>query len=180
MVRNSYLFLALLFLAGCRTPYIAYDCEPNGAPWPFPGWSCEGGYSELELAPDTYQVSFSGKNISTAKSQDYALLRAAELTLEKGQRYFLVSNSWETELCLAYCDLFRGTSILFFEVFFITYILNREHTLNTSIKKAGSRPARCSAPKSAGALTDDGWVRLLLSTERCVRRRGVGSGQPNP
>jgi hypothetical protein len=101
VVRNSYLFLALLFLAGCRTPYIAYDCEPNGAPWPFPGWSCEGGYSELELAPDTYQVSFSGKNISTAKSQDYALLRAAELTLEKGQRYFLVSNSWgQTDVLL--------------------------------------------------------------------------------
>jgi len=94
VVRSSYLFLALLLLAGCRTPYIAYDCEPTGAPWPFPGWSCDGGYSELALAPDTYQVSFSGKNISTAKSQDYALLRAAELALEKGQRYFLVLNSW--------------------------------------------------------------------------------------
>ena len=93
-MRNSHLFLALLLLAGCRTPYVAYDCEPTGAPWPLPGWGCKGGYSELDLAPNTYQVSFSGRDISTAKSQDYALLRAAELTLEKGRRYFLVLNSW--------------------------------------------------------------------------------------
>jgi hypothetical protein len=30
-------------------------------------------------------------------------------------------------------------SILFFKVFFITYLLNREHALNTSIKETGSR-----------------------------------------
>lgn len=89
-MKHSWLFLVALILAGCRTPYMAYDCEPTGEPWPFPGWNCKGGYSELELGSETYQVSFSGRNISTAKSQDYALLRAAELTLEKGHRYFLV------------------------------------------------------------------------------------------
>jgi len=93
-MKYSWLFLAALTLAGCRTPYMAYDCEPTGTPWPFPGWNCQGGYSELELATETYQVSFSGRDISTAKSQDYALLRAAELTLQRGHRYFLVVGTW--------------------------------------------------------------------------------------
>ncbi len=51
-MKYSWLFLAALTLAGCRTPYMAYDCEPTGAPWPFPGWNCKGGYSELELATE--------------------------------------------------------------------------------------------------------------------------------
>ena len=93
-MRKSRLLLALLVLVGCRTPYMAYDCEPTGNPWPLPGWNCDGGYSELQLAPNTYQVSFSGRNISTAKSQDYALLRAAELTLQMGHRKFLVQQTW--------------------------------------------------------------------------------------
>ena len=94
MTNKSRLLLALFLLAGCRTPYMAYDCEPTGSPWPFSGWSCKGGYSELELAPNTYQVSFSGREITTEKANDYALLRAAELTLERGRRYFLVSGMW--------------------------------------------------------------------------------------
>ena len=93
-MRKSRLLLAILVLVGCRTPYVAYDCEPTGNPWPLPGWNCDGGYSELQLAPNTYQVSFSGRNISTAKSQDYALLRAAELTLQMGHRKFLVQQAW--------------------------------------------------------------------------------------
>lgn len=97
MARQSRFLLAVvapLVLVGCRTPYMAYDCEPTGNPWPLTGWNCKGGYSELELSPETYQVSFSGREITSAKAQDYALLRAAELTLERGHRYFFVKQGW--------------------------------------------------------------------------------------
>jgi len=81
-------------VAGCRTPYQAFDCEPGRTLWPFPGGTCKGGYSELEIAPDVYQVGFEALEITTAKSQQYALLRSAEVALETGHTHFVVISSW--------------------------------------------------------------------------------------
>ena len=57
--------------AGCATSY-----QSN---------SLTGGYSETQLAPDVFRISFRGNGYTTPeRAQDYALLRASELTLEKG------------------------------------------------------------------------------------------------
>jgi hypothetical protein len=48
-------------------------------------------------------------------------------------------KAWD--VCQPYACSF-DMSILFFKVFFITYLVNGEHTLNTSIKKTGSLQAR--------------------------------------
>jgi hypothetical protein len=62
---------ATWFLAGCATSY-----QSN---------SLTGGYSQTQLAPDVFRVSFRGNGYTTPeRAQDYALLRASELTLEKG------------------------------------------------------------------------------------------------
>jgi hypothetical protein len=69
---------ALLLLAGaCATEY-----QKSGA---------TGGFKETQLAPDVFRVSFTGNAFTSAERvQDFALLRAAEITLENHARYFAV------------------------------------------------------------------------------------------
>lgn len=52
------------------------------------------GYSHQVIEPDRYRVQFRASGRDVAKAQDYALLRAAELTLEQGYSTFeVVSRS---------------------------------------------------------------------------------------
>ena len=50
-----------------------------------------GGYSEEQLGADMYKVRFQGNgNTRTDRSIDLCLLRSAELTQEKGYKYFFI------------------------------------------------------------------------------------------
>lgn len=50
-----------------------------------------GGYSETQLAPDIFRVVFRGNGYtSRQRSQDFAMLRAAELVLTNKFTYFAV------------------------------------------------------------------------------------------
>lgn len=77
---------SLLLLQGCATSY-----QQKGF---------TGGYSETQLAPDVFRVNFQGNGYtSSERAQDFALLRAAELSLEKGFRYFaLLDESSSSKL----------------------------------------------------------------------------------
>jgi len=58
-----------------------------------------GGYSDYFLEDDKYQVVYStghGAFQSEAKVYDFALLRAAELTLEKGFSRFAIYREWKS------------------------------------------------------------------------------------
>ena len=76
----------LWFLSGCATSY-----QQKGF---------TGGYSETQLAPDVFRVNFAGNGYTSSdRAQDFALLRAAELSLERGFRYFaLLDESSSNEL----------------------------------------------------------------------------------
>jgi hypothetical protein len=75
---SSAIALAIM-MASCATPY-----KSNGI---------AGGYSDTALAPDVYRVSFRGNGYtSSERAQDFAVLRAADLTLAKGYRYFAIVN----------------------------------------------------------------------------------------
>lgn len=92
--RSSVKLIVLLALCvgGCRTidyNYRPFNCTPMGVPWPFPGWHCKGGYSEVEIATDMYQVRFEGA-ATQPQTEDLTLLRCSELTLEKGYSHFVV------------------------------------------------------------------------------------------
>lgn len=59
-----------------------------------PGLSSSIGYSEKELSTGAYQVSFvAPQSTSQADVQNYALRRAAELTLAKGHTWFRLLTS---------------------------------------------------------------------------------------
>jgi hypothetical protein len=73
-------FLALLValgLTGCATSY-----QPMGF---------TGGFSEVQLNADTYQITVAGNGYTSAdRAQKIALLRACDLTLKAGFQRFVV------------------------------------------------------------------------------------------
>lgn len=51
------------------------------------------GYTETRLSPDRYRVNFTGNTVTTKDIvQDYALLRAAEVTLQEGYDWFRLAD----------------------------------------------------------------------------------------
>lgn len=68
-------------------------CASSGPYRPAAG-SSGTGYSHQAIEADRYRVQFRSAGRDAAKAQDYALLRAAELTLERGYSTFeVVSRS---------------------------------------------------------------------------------------
>lgn len=77
--------LAASLLAGCATTTVP-DYRPRG-----PGGTV--GYSDLQLSPNRYRVSFSGSTASTRDDVERNLLRrAAEVTLAAGYTHFVLSD----------------------------------------------------------------------------------------
>ena len=55
-----------------------------------------GGFSETQLAPDVFNVRFRGNAYTSAeRANDFALLRAAELTREHGYTHFVLVSEKE-------------------------------------------------------------------------------------
>ena len=81
-MRKVISFLCLLAI-GCATPYAST--------------SYVGGYSETRMAPDVFRVRFNGNGFtSSERALDFALLRAADLTLRNGYSYYVIvqESSW--------------------------------------------------------------------------------------
>jgi hypothetical protein len=77
-IHASLIIVSLLF-TGCATQY-----QSSGF---------AGGYSDTQLAPDAFRISFSGNGFTSSdRAQDFALLRAADLTLAHGFHYFAIVN----------------------------------------------------------------------------------------
>ena len=83
-----FLLISILavFAVGCATPYQSAGLT--------------GGYSETQLAPDVFRVSFQGNGYTSGdRAKDFVLLRAAELCLQRGFTCFAIideSNSTTT------------------------------------------------------------------------------------
>lgn len=72
--------LFCFLLASCATGY-----HPSGF---------SGGYEELKLAKDAYLVGFRGNAYTSSdKAHIYAMRRSAELTLDKGYKFFVIEKS---------------------------------------------------------------------------------------
>ncbi len=73
------LSLCLIILSGCAS-------QPTYRPADRSGF----GYQESQLSDSQYRIQFAMRGDQKAKAMDYALLRAAEITLEKGYDWFIV------------------------------------------------------------------------------------------
>ena len=84
-MREITLLVLLLLLAAC-----AISSPP-------PSWP-NGVYTEIQLDETTYQVRFLAKGWTTQeKTGDFALLRSADLCLEKGYSYFITTESKQSQ-----------------------------------------------------------------------------------
>jgi hypothetical protein len=87
-LRASALML-LLSLCGCAT---SYRPMKNGQ-----------GYSDTQIAADRFLVTFQGNGQTSAdQASDFAMLRAAQLTLQHGFSYFAVTDITNTSSLRAY------------------------------------------------------------------------------
>ena len=74
------LFVLTSILVGCSTPY-----QSSGF---------FGGFDEIQLSEDSYQVSYAGNRYtSNQQAIDYTLLRSAEIAIANGYKYFIVIDS---------------------------------------------------------------------------------------
>ena len=71
--------IAVVFISSCATTYQSQGLT--------------GGYIDTQLSETLWKVQVSGNAYtSSSKVGDYALLRASELTLEKGYKYFVIAS----------------------------------------------------------------------------------------
>src|SRR6478735_1623900 len=69
-----------LALAGCMTPATYAPRRPGAVT----------GYTDRELAPGRWRVTFTGNSVTARDTvEDYLLLRAAEVTLAAGGTHFM-------------------------------------------------------------------------------------------
>lgn len=79
-MRVLLLVVLALTLSGCATPY-----QKNGL---------TGGYSDVQLGENIFQVSFRGNGkTSFERANDFILLRSAEVAIENGFEYFVIADS---------------------------------------------------------------------------------------
>ena len=72
-----------LALAACMAPAVYGPRRPGATT----------GYTDRELAPGRYRVTFTGNSVTARETvQDYLLLRAAEVTLAAGGTYFVFDD----------------------------------------------------------------------------------------
>ncbi len=50
------------------------------------------GYTERQISADQYRVNFKARGDDTGRATDYAMLRASELTIEKGYDWFDIAS----------------------------------------------------------------------------------------
>jgi hypothetical protein len=100
--------LAVSLMAGCATT-VAPDYRPLT-----PG--ARVGYSDLQLSPNRYRVSFLGSTASTRDDvEKYLLRRAAEVTLQTGHTHFVLTNrDTERDTYLVGDNYLRGPAYYYY------------------------------------------------------------------
>jgi len=73
------------------TSLLIYGCATGHQPYSYFGG---GGYSDIQLSENTYKVTVEANGFTSAsKATNLALMRASELTLQRGYKYFIIVSS---------------------------------------------------------------------------------------
>ncbi len=111
--RATSLALALASCSSPATPYVPVDISldlPGVGPRPAGLEQARFGYTEYEISPTIVRVRFSG-NPSTdeARAVDFALLRSAEVALERGYPFFVVRDRIDASFLRTYTRTTPGS-----------------------------------------------------------------------
>jgi hypothetical protein len=83
MFGRSLVLIGLMVLGACAGQTAYQPAEKRGAE----------GYTETRLGGNRYRVTFTGNSVTPAETvKDYALLRAAEVTLREGGDWFQIAH----------------------------------------------------------------------------------------
>jgi hypothetical protein len=126
-----------LMLAGCATSY-----QSKGL---------MGGYSETQIAPDVFRVSFGGNGYTSGeRAQDFTLLRAAELTLQHGFRYFvIVDEKNTTKVSISTTPGYAYTSGSFYRGRYVSSSVYSPPTVHASERPQSGLLINCYVEKPA-------------------------------
>ncbi len=135
-----------------------------------------GGYSELQLGDNLFQVRFEANGFTpAARASDFALLRSAEVTLERGFNFFVITNGESirtvsvgavnnvayvvekpstTNLILCFKDPPEGTHALVYDAGRIRRVLRDKYQLDGAPPSPPPPPARLK-PVDPYAREDD-------------------------
>ncbi|MEM8950154.1 MAG: hypothetical protein AAGA21_04045 [Pseudomonadota bacterium] len=84
-------FRRLSFLAASVVGLAMALAACAASPTPYQAVGDDGGYADQQLESDRYRVTFEGNDATSRETvEDFALYRAAELTLQTGNDYFRV------------------------------------------------------------------------------------------
>lgn len=82
-MRKIIIYVVLIFLVSCASPYQKNE-----------GFLSTGGFTDTQFDTDIFQIYFRGNGYtSKQRATDFALLRCADLTLQKGFKYFVIINT---------------------------------------------------------------------------------------
>lgn len=148
--------VAAVLVGGCAlTSATAY--QPAGS---------DGGYTELQLAPDMFRVAFQGNPYtSQERVADMALLRAADLALARGATYFVVINQLRESRSLQNPPVVTAPYVSYGYAFWgpaNSPIIVRDHRAELAIRLLRDEPGPGASAYSA-----------LLLREELTRRYGL-------
>jgi hypothetical protein len=126
-------FVATLLYGCAATPYQPLNDRADASE----------GFSDTQLGPNTYEVNFRGNNNTTReRASDFALLRAAELCLLNGYRYFVVTSSRELTSAAMYANQHDAETISPANVFGINSASVSTTTYRGAPRTTYTRPRR--------------------------------------
>lgn len=103
-MKKKFIFITTaILLTGCATSYGERGFFGDG-------------YSDVRLKPDTFLVTFKGNGYTSSDTvEQYVLLRASELTLKNGYKYFAILSSEDktsrSEYVTSSTDVSKGTDV---------------------------------------------------------------------
>jgi len=95
-------YLAFLFFASLLSGCVGQYYHSREGIWNL-------GYSDTQLASDTWRVSYKGYAIAEDKAADFALYRAAHLCLKSGFAFFTIEEGRETSATQGGGYIYGGT-----------------------------------------------------------------------
>jgi hypothetical protein len=105
------------FIAGALMFLCTTACTPYQHDW---GFLSPGGFTENQIAADAWLVRFRGNGFTThERTADMAIMRAAEIAIEHGYKWFVLAASYEettTQTSTFYQSQWNGNGVTSYSV----------------------------------------------------------------
>lgn len=140
---TTILTISCFLISGCST---LLGSAPYG-PADYLLGSNNGGYTETELGPNMFRISFTGRQDTEDRVRDLAVLRAADLALSRGYKFFVLTGQSLSRGGAAGGPVSTHTALFFkqppqdalpYDAAFICDSIGRKHRVRCEVSSPGS------------------------------------------